>query len=140
MSLEKEKTHFQVMHKKLKSNPALNIFRTELFNSAQIYHLTITVPARRADSPERRKEILESSFAWKRRLAVEEVIESLKGQGLELDPKDFVDFCEAVTMTAEKPPTTLPPIPPPSSRSRKEPEGVTFYTKLLDGLRTMVKS
>ncbi len=137
MSVVNEKALFQIVRRKLDADRALFILRDELIHYAQVFHLTITVPARKCADQKQAKQILESSFAWKRRVAVEDLIRVINKFRVELAPGNFEDFCEALTEIAEKPPTSLPPIP--STRTRKEPEGVAFYTKLLEGLRDLVR-
>jgi len=140
MSVGREQAVFNSVKRLLdtaRPEDPLHALGNELIHHAQIFHLTITVPARKAVEPDHAKQIIESSFAWKRRLAVEEVIQALSKFSISLEIECFEDFCEAVNSVTEKPPTTLPPIPKPSTRSSQEPEGISIYNKMLDGLRNV---
>jgi hypothetical protein len=141
MSVTNEKAFFQILDRKLKADKVLSVLRNELVHHAQVYHLTITAPARKCKKPEQSKQIIESMFAGNRMTAVKDVVEAIQKCGIDLSPDNFEDFCEALDEIAGKPPTTLPPIPHVSSpRPRKEPEGIAFYTKMLNGLRSIVRT
>jgi len=129
MSVTNEKALFQIARRESGDSILLKPLLEELIHRAQVFHLTITAPSREQQTPEQSKQIQTSMQAWKRRVAVEDALAALNSKGIEIQPVNFEDFCQAISELYPDRPASLPPAP--SVRPIAPEKQPSFYEKML---------